>query len=74
MSGKAIRTCVLIAAVVALAFPSLGLAQSAASPLKLYEGLKGKDREQKLSEGAKKEGRVVVYSFTAVDQLQELGE
>ena len=74
MSGKAIRTCVLIAAVVGLAFPSLGLAQSAASPLKLYEGLKGKDREQKLSEGAKKEGRVVVYSFTAVDQLQPLLE
>ena len=59
---------------VALAFPSLSLAQSAASPLKLYEGLKGKDREQKLSEGAKKEGRVVVYSFTAVDQLQPLLE
>ena len=74
MSGRAIRTCVLIAAVVALAFPSLSLAQSAASPLKLYEGLKGKDREQKLSEGAKKEGRVVVYSFTAVDQLQPLLE
>jgi iron(III) transport system substrate-binding protein len=74
MSGKAIRTCVLIAALVALAFPSLSLAQSAASPLKLYEGLKGKDREQKLSEGAKKEGRVVVYSFTAVDQLQPLLE
>ena len=53
---------------------TLGLAQSAASPLKLYEGLKGKDREQKLSEGAKKEGRVVVYSFTAVDQLQPLLE
>ena len=74
MSGRAIRTCVLIAAVVALAFPSLSLAQSAASPLKLYEGLKGKDREQKLSEGAKKESRVVVYSFTAVDQLQPLLE
>jgi len=74
MSGKAIRTFVLIAAMLALAFPSLSLAQGAASPLKLYEGLKGKDREQKLSEGAKKEGRVVVYSFTAVDQLQPLLE
>jgi iron(III) transport system substrate-binding protein len=74
MSGKAIRTFVLIAAMLALAFPSLSLAQGAASPLKLYEGLKGRDREQKLSEGAKKEGRVVVYSFTAVDQLQPLLE
>jgi iron(III) transport system substrate-binding protein len=49
-----------------------GRAQSAASTLKQYEGLKGKEREQKLSEGAKKEGRVVVYSFTAADQLQPL--
>jgi len=70
MSGKVLRTSVLIATVITLAFPSLSFAQ--ASPLKQFEALKGKDREQKLDEGAKKEGRIVVYSFTAVDQLQPL--
>jgi hypothetical protein len=34
--------------------------------------LRGKEREQRLVEGAKKEGEVVVYSFTAVDQLKPL--
>ncbi|MBI1998489.1 MAG: ABC transporter substrate-binding protein [Deltaproteobacteria bacterium] len=62
----------LAASVVALAFPTLGLAQTAGSVLKPFEGLKGKEREQRLSEGAKKEGKVVVYSFTAVDQLTPL--
>src|SRR6266850_5511542 len=64
----------LISSLIALVFPSLGLAQGAASVLKQYEGLKGKEREQRLGEGAKKEGRVVVYSFTAVDQLTPLLE
>jgi len=70
MSNRVSRAFVVIAALVALAFPALGFAQ--ASPLKQYEGLRGKDREQKLGEGAKKEGRLVMYSFTAVDQLQPL--
>ncbi|MGH7886237.1 MAG: hypothetical protein ACREPG_00100, partial [Candidatus Binatia bacterium] len=70
MSSKVSRALVVIASLAVLAFPSLSFAQ--ASPLKSYEGLKGKEREQKLIEGAKKEGRVVVYSFTAVDQLQPL--
>jgi iron(III) transport system substrate-binding protein len=74
MGSNVLRTSVLIVLLIALVIPSIVLAQSAASPLKLYEGLKGKDRELKLSEGAKKEGRVVVYSFTAVDQLQPLLE
>lgn len=52
--------------------PTTTLAQSAATVLKAYEGLKGKEREQRLSDGAKKEGKVVVYSFTAVDQLTPL--
>jgi hypothetical protein len=49
-------------------------AQAAAQLLKGYDGLKGKEREAKLIEGAKKEGKVVVYSFTAVDQLKPLLE
>jgi len=39
---------------------------------KKYDGLRGAEREQKLIEGAKKEGKVVIYSFTAVDQLKPL--
>ena len=74
MNRKVLRVSVFIAALFVLAFPSLAPAQSAASPLKQYEGLRGKDREQKLGEGAKKDGRLVVYSFTAVDQLQPLLE
>jgi len=46
--------------------------QSAAQALAPYKGLKGKEREEKLAEGARKEGKVVVYSFTAVDQLKPL--
>src|SRR5437016_1404311 len=55
-----------------LTFAASSRAQSAASLLKPFDGLKGKEREQRLTEGAKKEGKVVVYSFTAVDQLQPL--
>jgi iron(III) transport system substrate-binding protein len=61
-----------ISALVSGLFPSAVFAQGAASVLKPYEGLKGTQREQRLSEGAKREGRVVVYSFTAVDQLTPL--
>jgi iron(III) transport system substrate-binding protein len=64
----------LAALIVALAFAPAVLAQSAASLLKKYEGLPSQAREQKLIEGAKKEGKVVVYSFTAVDQLKPLLE
>ena len=52
---------------------SIAFAQSTTT-LRPYDGLKGKEREQKLTEGAKKEGKVVVYSFTAVDQLKPLLE
>ena len=65
---KFVLTLSLLAAlVIALVFPTIGLAQSAGLILKPFEGLKGKEREQRLSEGAKKEGKVIVYSFTAVD-------
>jgi iron(III) transport system substrate-binding protein len=74
MSRKVSWLSLFIASIIGLAVPSLGFAQGAASILKPFDGLKGKEREQKLSEGAKKEGRVVVYSFTAVDQLKPLLE
>lgn len=72
MSKRVLHLSLLIAFLAALLLPNSTRAQSAVSPLKSFEGLKGKDREQKLSDGARKEGRVVIYSFTAVDQLQPL--
>jgi iron(III) transport system substrate-binding protein len=47
-------------------------AQTATQLLKGYDGLKANEREAKLGVGAKKEGKVVVYSFTAGDQLKPL--
>jgi iron(III) transport system substrate-binding protein len=61
------------AALLLLVSDSPGLAQSG-TLLKKFEGLRGQEREQKLIDGAKKEGKVVVYSFTAVDQLKPLLE
>ena len=72
MRRNVLLLSLLIASVTALIVPFYALGQSAASLLKQFDGLKGKEREQKLSDGAKKEGRVVVYSFTAVDQLKPL--
>jgi iron(III) transport system substrate-binding protein len=69
---KVALACLLASWFIVLVCSTLARAQSAASILKQYEGLRGKEREQKLSEGAKKEGKVVVYSFTAADQLQPL--
>jgi hypothetical protein len=64
--------CSIILTLLILALAgSLCFAQSTTT-LRPYDGLKGKEREQKLIEGAKKEGKVVVYSFTAVDQLKPL--
>ena len=54
--------------------PCLGFAETAGEILKQYEGLNPKQRQEKLVEGARKEGAVVIYSFTAVDQLTPLLE
>jgi len=70
--SKVLLLSLITSLVTALASPSISQAQSGASLLKRYEGLPGKEREQRLIEGAKKEGKVVVYSFTAVDQLKPL--
>ena len=72
MRKKRLLSSLIVASVAALIFPFYALGQSSAAPLKQFDGLKGKEREQKLADGAKKEGRVVVYSFTAVDQLKPL--
>jgi iron(III) transport system substrate-binding protein len=68
---RLIRVLSLILVMLVVFSDSPGLAQSA-NVLKRYDGLRGKEREQRLIEGAKKEHKVVVYSFTAVDQLQPL--
>lgn len=57
-----------------IASPHLCSAQTAGGILKHYEGLNPKQRQEKLLEGARKEGSVVIYSFTAVDQLTPLLE
>jgi iron(III) transport system substrate-binding protein len=54
--------------------PHLSFAETAGEILKQYEGLNPKQRQEKLVEGARKEGAVVIYSFTAVDQLVPLLE
>jgi iron(III) transport system substrate-binding protein len=69
---KVALPCLVASWFIVFPFATSVAAQSAASILKQYEGLRGKEREQKLSEGAKKEGKVVIYSFTAADQLQPL--
>src|SRR5678815_5631437 len=55
MRSKSLFFSRFISSIIALVFPSLSFAQGAASALKQYEGLKGKEREQRLSEGAKRE-------------------
>ena len=57
-----------------IASPHLSSAQTAGEILKQYEGLNPKQRQEKLVEGARKEGSAVIYSFTAVDQLTPLLE
>src|SRR5262249_6316980 len=73
MRSKTLVFSLLFFSVIALILPPLISAQSG-SVLKQYGGLTGSDREQALGDGAKTEGRVVVYSFTAVDQLTPLLE
>ena len=69
---RIVGPCLTILTLLTLALAgSLCFAQSTTT-LRPYDGLKGKEREQKLIEGAKKDGKVVVYSFTAVDQLKPL--
>src|SRR5439155_16271183 len=70
-TSSVIRVLFLFAMTIVLFSDSSCFAQST-NLLKKYDGLRGAEREQKLIEGAKKEGKVVIYSFTAVDQLKPL--
>lgn len=59
-----IRSILVIAGVVAACAPRLAAAQSSDNPA-MY---RGPDREQRLLEGARKEGQVMVYSSMIADQ------
>ncbi len=52
--------------------PRISYGKSAAEVLKAYEGLSGKERESKLIEGAKREGKMVLYGVTTVDQTKRI--
>lgn len=52
--------------------PVTTYAKSAAESLKTVSGLTGKEREQKLIEGAKKEGKMVYYGTTAIDHSKRI--
>lgn len=51
---------------------SVSHAKTAAEVLKAYEGLSGKERETKLIEGAKREGKMVYYGTTAIDHVKRV--
>src|SRR5690349_18704488 len=59
------RACTIAAAALMLVGTAGGHAQTAADIL----NYRGPDREQKLIEGAKKEGQVVLYSALIVNQM-----
>lgn len=63
----------LLASIVLSFFsPSTAHARTAAEVLKDYAGLSGKERETKLIEGAKREGKFVYYGTTAIDHIKRV--
>lgn len=58
--------------VLTLFLPEVSYGRSAAQVLKAYEGLTGKEREAKLIEGAKREGKMVYYGTTAIDHSNRI--
>ncbi|MGH7784779.1 MAG: ABC transporter substrate-binding protein, partial [Candidatus Binatia bacterium] len=59
-----------VAAIISNALPSYG--KSAGDILKDYSRLPEKERESKILEGAKREGKLVYYGTTAVDHIQRV--
>lgn len=53
-----------------LFLPGLSDGKTAGEVLKGYEGLTGKEREAKLIDGAKREGKMVYYGTTAIDHIK----
>ena len=73
MNIKAVIGMVILALSLALTF-SLIHAQTAGDILKAYENLKKPERKTRLVEGAKKEGRLVVYGTLGVDAARPMLE
>ena len=73
MNIKAVIGMVILALSLALTF-SLIHAQTAGDILKAYESLKKPERKTRLVEGAKKEGRLVVYGTLGVDAARPMLE
>src|ERR687890_293114 len=59
-----------VALFIATALPSFG--KSAGEILQDYSRLPDKEREGKILEGAKREGKLVYYGTTAVDHIQRV--
>jgi iron(III) transport system substrate-binding protein len=73
MNIKAVIGIVISALSLALTFSSIH-AQTAGEILKAYESLKKPERKTRLVEGAKKEGRLVVYGTLGVDAARPMLE
>jgi iron(III) transport system substrate-binding protein len=63
------RFCLLTSAICLLAVAPAPAAESALAGLAQYEG---PDREQRLVEGARREGRLVLYTSLTVDDMTVL--
>lgn len=63
---------VILGSMTILLSPRISYGKSAAEVLKAYEGLSGRERESKLEEGAKREGKLVFYGVTTVDQTKHI--
>ena len=73
MHIKAVIRIVFSALSLTLTFSSIH-AQTAGEILKAYESLKKPERKARLVEGAKKEGRLVVYGTLGVDAARPMLE
>jgi iron(III) transport system substrate-binding protein len=62
----------LLTAIALVSYASTNHAKTAGEILKDYGSLPDKERETKILEGAKREGKVVYYGTTAVDHIQRV--
>jgi iron(III) transport system substrate-binding protein len=62
----------LLTAIALVSYAATGYAKTAGEILQDYGSLPDKERETKILEGAKREGKVVYYGTTAVDHIQRV--
>ena len=71
--GSSLRlSLLLLLAATFLSFASPTYAKSAGETLADYSRLPEKERESKIVEGAKREGKMIYYGTTAVDHVQRV--